>query len=410
MTVGKKIPKANAIQVMVLPDQIYLPAAGVRAASPEQLGFQFWVNSVLTPIPREPPTLFNEVQPVGAWWYTYLGFEPAVVDTPTSLQLQFVTMMPLAFSDVIEIVLPGIQGPVMRGRRITPVQEKPAIGAFEVLWSKEDSGNAPGRLSIKVLKPIDPETACVIWLPAKCIFSTPAGECDEQRHLTIRSLEEPNAFTMATSASAGPTVATPIRLVQQVSKIESLGPFGAFQGTWKGQTLLTAGYKKPGGQAGGVPDRVYCVSDAISCPSMADYSCYPLRQETEVEVGSGGLRISTKTADTFVDGLGESFVMSGTSFRASLVMQTGDSVEVRNETSTTLQRFCIRARSLNLVDLDGTWTRVLEFRWGATYRARGAGRQKLRLRLKLESIEEMNPFDLDLSDTRNQVPFPFLLP
>lgn len=140
---------------------------------------------------------------------------------------------------------------------------------------------------------------------------------------------------------------------------------------------------------------------------MSDYSCYPLRQETEVEVGSGGLRISTETADTFVDGLGESFVMSGSSFRASLVQQTGDSVEVRNETSTTPQRFCFRARSLNLVDSDGTWTRVLEFRWGATYRARGAGRQKLRLRLKLESIEEMNPFDLDLSDSRNQVSSPF---
>ena len=54
------------------------------------------------------------------------------------------------------------------------------------------------------------------------------------------------------------------------------------------------------------------------------------------------------------------------------------------------------------MDQDGTFSRALELRWGSAFRATASGPQTLRLRLKLISVKAMNPFDLDLSETRDQ--------
>ena len=88
--------------------------------------------------------------------------------------------------------------------------------------------------------------------------------------------------------------------------------------------------------------------------------------------------------------------MSQSTTKADLVHIAGDQMSLVNrssESSYTLpEPICMRARSLHLVDLDGSSQRVLELRWGATFRATSNGPQALRLRLKVTGIKEIKPF------------------
>ena len=84
--------------------------------------------------------------------------------------------------------------------------------------------------------------------------------------------------------------------------------------------------------------------------------------------------------------------MSQSTTQADLVDIAGDQMRLENRSSTLPEPICMRARSLHLVDLDGSAQRVLELRWGATFRATSSGPQALRLRLKVTSIKEMIPY------------------
>jgi hypothetical protein len=86
--------------------------------------------------------------------------------------------------------------------------------------------------------------------------------------------------------------------------------------------------------------------------------------------------------------------MSQSTTQADLVDIAGDQMRLENRSSTLPEPICMRARSLHLVDLDGSAQRVLELRWGATFRATSNGPQALRLRLKVTSIKEMIPYPL----------------
>ena len=92
--------------------------------------------------------------------------------------------------------------------------------------------------------------------------------------------------------------------------------------------------------------------------------------------------------------------MTQSATTADLVDIAGDQMRLVNRSATLPEHLCMRARSLHLVDLDGSSQRVLELRWGATFRATSNGPQALRLRLKVTSIKEMNPYDLDRSPRR----------
>ncbi len=394
LTVKVVVAKGRRVTVSVLPGQIRLPAAGIRKAAPETQGFRIWIESADAPVPYDPPTYVDQVQAVGAFWYTHLSFNPPLLDTPTSLQIQFVVMMQLDFMDSIQLALPGVAGPIEKNTRIPrPLQVLPSTGSFEVLWSQDAPGD-PALVTLKLLKALAPETLCLIRLPATCLFTTTDGRCDDTKRVMVLASDKPAVFTLTTSSAWGPTIPVPIRLVSLVAKSELKGGvFATLRGKWRGDGWLTAGYVVDSN----VSARVACMGHATTCPARADYWCYPMKQSTSLEVGAGGLRLITADASLLVPGLLKSFVSSGTSTKADLVSMSSDVMKLINRSSTNAEPFCMRARSLSLVDLDGSFSRAMEIRLWTTFRATGNGEQALRLRFKLISIPKMNPVGIDFT-------------
>jgi hypothetical protein len=140
------------------------------------------------------------------------------------------------------------------------------------------------------------------------------------------------------------------------------------------------------------------MSDAISCPSQADYTCYALTQPTAVEVGPEALRITTQKGGAFVEGPSKSFVMSGSVTKGDLVSMLHDTLTIINDRTCTLcdpsERVCMRARVLGLVNLDGSTQRVLELLWGATFRVIGKGDQA-------QFVALLAPYNLGYVDSRS---------
>ena len=172
MFIAETLEKRLRIVVTVFANQILLPAAGIRAMAPHLQGFRIWIKSSQSPVQHDPPTWIEDVQPVGAFWYTSLAFEPAIINTPTSIHVTFVLMMPMKIEDVIEIRLPGFQGPV-ETVRVAPKELLPAQ-AFTITWSQlaKDalaSDAAPALLSLKMLRYVARVCDCVCDCVCVCV-------------------------------------------------------------------------------------------------------------------------------------------------------------------------------------------------------------------------------------------------
>ena len=411
ITFGKRVEACARVLVRITSGQIRLPAQGIRKSDSAQLGFRVWTNAKLAPVLYDPPTWVTNIETVGAFWYTYLSFDPPATATPTAIEIHFVTMMPLAFEDEIQVTLPGLTGPVsLTGIRVVPQQMLPATGIFRVQWLLGAEADAPGRILLTVMEPLPKNSACLIQLPASCIFTTPAGECDTTRHLTVVSVRDPASFTLQTASRYGPTAPVRFRLVRHVhssptgtSGSQASASLRGFVGKFSGDVVVNTGYLQDSNNA----DRAYCTTDAKTCPALADYRCYPLRLSATLEVGPSALLLRTQSAATVARDLGRSFRVSGSSTLATVSEIDGDTAKLVNKSdelgaNQAAATLCMRLRLLNLVDLDGSFQRVLELQWGSTFRATGSGPQTLRLRIKLVSIKEFNPFDLDLSEAREQ--------